>query len=299
VKLGAFACLCVAAGLTSPPALADDTLACVQAASTGQTLRDAHKLVAARDQFRACAAQQCPAIVQTQCASWLADVERSLPTVVVAAKDAAGSDLFDVKVSVDGAPLTTRLDGSAVPLDPGPHLFHFELADGTTVDRQALVREGAKDQNVTVVLVPAASAQALPTPRPPEAPAPGPAPPTPPPPADVPSRGLGTTRVMALGVAGVGVVGLGVGTVFGVMAMQRKSDAQNGGCAGQVCPSSAAPARDDARRDATLSTVFFVGGGVLAVAGATLWFLSPGPAHGALQVGLRVQGASAALVGTW
>jgi hypothetical protein len=49
-------------------------------------------LIEAREQLRACAAAQCPAVVQTDCAGWLAEVEKALRSVVVAAKDGAGVD---------------------------------------------------------------------------------------------------------------------------------------------------------------------------------------------------------------
>ena len=125
-------CLAVASVLVARGALADEKAACLDASSKGQTLRDQHKLVEARQQLRVCAAGGCPSVVQTDCAAWLADVEKAIPTVVLAAKNGAGADLFDVKVSVDGQPLASRLDGQALPLDPGPHAFRFEGADGRT-----------------------------------------------------------------------------------------------------------------------------------------------------------------------
>jgi len=39
----------------------------------GQILRDEHKLVEARDALRSCASVGCPAIVQNDCAGWLAE----------------------------------------------------------------------------------------------------------------------------------------------------------------------------------------------------------------------------------
>src|SRR5271167_2677163 len=94
--------LITAALLTLPAATAraDDKAACLDAASKGQSLRDHGKLVEARELFRRCAAQGCPQMVVQDCGGWLGDVEKSLPTVVVTAKDGSGNDLVDVKVSL-------------------------------------------------------------------------------------------------------------------------------------------------------------------------------------------------------
>src|SRR5262249_13965446 len=114
VKVRFLAALLLPYALATTAALADDKAACLQAASKGQRMRAQHDLVGARDQFRACAAAGCPAIVQRDCATWLTEVDKALPTVVVTAKDAAGADLVNVSVSVDGQPLLTKLDGRAL-----------------------------------------------------------------------------------------------------------------------------------------------------------------------------------------
>src|ERR1700733_10293046 len=95
----------VPAILVAAPAFADEKAACLDAASKGQRFRDTHKLVEAREQLRVCAAAQCPAVVQSDCANWLADVEKALPSVVLSAKSGTGVDLVDVTVSVDGQAL--------------------------------------------------------------------------------------------------------------------------------------------------------------------------------------------------
>jgi hypothetical protein len=264
----------IAASLAGSDALADDRAACLQAASSGQTLRDAHKLVEARDQFRVCAGPQCPSIVQTQCAAWLADVEKALPTVVLTAKDAAGADLFDVKVSVDGAPLTARLDGAAVPLNPGPHAFHFELADGTSADQQVMVREGGKDQSIAAVLHRAGAPEAPPLAA---APIPTTALPATPPPSDGASQGLGGMRIAALVVGGAGVVGVGVGSYFGLVAMSKKhdSDAQCPGGSSGPCSGTGVSLSKDAESAGNASTIAFAVGLAALAGGAVLWLVAP------------------------
>ena len=82
-------------------------------------------------------------------------------------------------------------------------------------------------------------------------------------------------KVTSLAMAGAGVLGLGVGTAFGLMAMSKKSDA-DAGCVGNVCTSvTAGAARSDARSAGDTSTAFFVAGGAVAAAGLTAWLLAP------------------------
>jgi hypothetical protein len=261
-------CVALSVALWGASARADgpppDKAACLDASSQAQGLRDAHKLLEARAKLRVCAQQACPAVVQKDCLTWIDAVEQSLPTVVIAAKDGTGRDLFDVKVTADGQPLTTKLTGDAIAMNPGPHAFHFETADGVVLDQQVMVREGVKNQSVAVVL-----GQAT-----------GPAAPTPPtanpagqpdtPPDNATSSGAGPWRTVGWITAGVGVVGLGLGTVFGVMAMSDKNAAN---CdASNACQASSL---DSANSAATVSTVGFIAGGVLLAGGVALVLFAP------------------------
>jgi hypothetical protein len=90
------------------------------------------------------------------------------------------------------------------------------------------------------------------------------------------SSGSGARGVaVALGVAGV--VGLGVGTYFGLDARSKWSDANS------QCPMPSAGCNVGARqtgqsadRSATFSTIGFAAGGVLLTGGVVLWLLSRG-----------------------
>jgi hypothetical protein len=272
---------------------AADKAACLDAASKGQRLRDAHKFVGARDQLRVCARAQCPAVVQSDCANWLEAVEKALPTVVVTAKNGAGADLIDVKVTADGEPFAARLDGQAVAIDPGPHTFRFEAADGTRVDQQVVVREGSQSQPITVVLgaPPAPVAPAAPT-----APTASPAP-APPPASPFPWKTVGWV------VGGAGVLGLGIGAVGGLLAIGDKNSAH---CNSNNVCTDGGPLKD-ASGAATLADVGFVAGGLLLAGGVALIVLGPdGPKEGgASGAGVKVVpsvssgGGGLLMAGTW
>jgi len=224
-------------------------------------------------------------MVVQDCGGWLADVEKNLPTVVVTAKDASGNDLVDVRVTLDGQPLLAKLTGEALPVNPGPHAFHFEAAGGLTVDRQVLVKQGDKNQEVAAVLGAPATAA-------PAAPQPAPVAPTPPPaPASSSSSGAWRTTGWVLG--GLGVVGLGVGAVFGIVSMNDKSSAH---CdANNFCDPGPL---DSGRSAATGADVGFMAGGAMLAAGLVLVLLAPsgsdatGSLHVTPLVGTGSAGAS-------
>ena len=96
-----------------------------QANESAQALRQSGKLREARAQLLVCVAASCPAPVRTDCAERVNEIERAMPTLVFDVKDKDGIAIDAVAVASDGAPLVTRLDGSAVPIDPGEHVFRF------------------------------------------------------------------------------------------------------------------------------------------------------------------------------
>src|SRR5215471_9806859 len=127
-----------------------DTSACIAASEKGQESRANGRLREAREQFKVCGADSCPAIVRRDCVQWLLEVVALAPTVVLGAKDREGRDLFDVTVTMDGEVLTQKLDGKSVMVDPGPHTFKFDAPGETAVTERVLVKEGEKARVVTV-----------------------------------------------------------------------------------------------------------------------------------------------------
>jgi hypothetical protein len=162
-------------------------------------------------------------------------------------------------------------------VDPGPHTFVFALADGTKKEVRVTVSTGAKDQSVSATLGQA-----------PFAPGPS-ATPTPPTPA-----ASGWQRPTGLVIGGAGVLALGVGAVFGVMAISAKSDMDKH-CGNAIdapsgkCDSLGLSSHDDASSRATLSTILVVGGAALAGVGALLFFTAPSARSSTPQVGIGPQ----------
>lgn len=138
--------------------------ACFAAAEAAQQLRADKKLSAARGEVLTCSRDVCPAMVRADCAKWLGEIDAATPTIIIRARDPGGRDVVDVKVSVDGQPLLDKLQGTSLPVDPGPHKFRYELPDGKTLEESVLIMEGEKGRVLQVDVKPAAEARVVPAP---------------------------------------------------------------------------------------------------------------------------------------
>jgi hypothetical protein len=135
-----------------PPQDASGKTMCIQQYESAQALRRDGKLLKAREALAVCAATTCPALLQTDCIAWLGEVARGIPSVVLQARSESG-DEAEVKVFIDGKQATTHLDGKAIELDAGRHVFRFERAPYTPVEKTIVVAEGEKNRVIAVTLV--------------------------------------------------------------------------------------------------------------------------------------------------
>lgn len=261
------------AGITPARADGPTTTDCLQASETSITLRGAHQLREARKQLLICSAASCPVDVRNECLRHVAEVNDTMPTVVFEAKDAAGNDLAAVKINMDGEPISDRLTGTSISLDPGEHVFVFETAGKPPVQKQFVIHEGEKNRREMIVFPgdpgahdtePASTATTPAT----TTTTPGAEPVT-------PASSGGGQRVAGLVVGGVGIVGLALGGIFGFMASSKWSKAQSdcgAGCAPNTLPQVE---KNDAENLALGSTVAFVVGGALVATGIVLFVSAP------------------------
>lgn len=178
--------------------------ACVQASEKGLDARERGALRAARAHFVTCAADACPKSMRVDCARWLDEVDASLPSIVVGAKDASGTDLFDVRVKVDGEPVEDVHSGRPVVLDPGPHVVHFERGKAPNLeirDVRVLLRTGERNRPVLATLDGGAGTSTTPT----------------------PSTSGSAVPVATWVFGGIGVLALGAFGTFAVIGSEEKS----------------------------------------------------------------------------
>jgi len=82
---------------------------------------------------------------------------------------------------------------------------------------------------------------------------------------------LSTMQLVGVGAAGVGVIGLGIGTVFGIITFSEQGTVEDH-CDGQFCDQEGIDADDAAHTAAAVSTVSLIAGTVLVGAGVVLFF---------------------------
>ena len=135
--------------LSARAARADSREECVAAYEQTQTLRDAGKLIQARQRALACTASACTAFIVKECTQWLAQIDAATPTVVFEVRDANGADTSAVQVSLDGSPWLAELDGKAKPIDPGAHVIRYAVG-GAEREVKVQVREAEKARKLSV-----------------------------------------------------------------------------------------------------------------------------------------------------
>ncbi len=179
----------------------------------------------------------------------------------------------------DGVPVANEELGLAVPVDPGDHAV-IVSAPGH-VQRTVNAHLGPENPNATVKVDHLDDSTPAPVPTPVPVPvAPSPAPqPAPSPAPDAPAgEGDSGQTMRTLGIVGMGVgaAGLGLGAMFGLMAKSALDNSNSGPCnASDHCTPAGLSDRQDASNKATLSTVMFVAGGVVAAAGIVVFLAAP------------------------
>jgi hypothetical protein len=187
--------------------------------------------------------------------------------VVVVAAEASAPGL---EVKRDGVSLSPGLWNQGTPIDPGDHLIAFS-APGKRSRSAKVHAEPAVETTVTApVLEDSTTSLSTTVAEPP------------------PSARLRTGAWVA---AGVGVVGIGLGSLFGVNALSDKASARrsctNGICTDQMGQDASVAAHSHA----VLSTIF-LGTGVAAIVGAVVLYrlsatASPRPSEVAAETPLR------------
>jgi serine/threonine-protein kinase len=203
-----------------------------------------------------------------------ASLEAKLPTLTIVV--APGADRPDLTVTRDGEPVGRPAWGTPIPVDPGAHAVQASAPGRKTWQGQARVDgPGAKASIDVPALDPDASAPApgATTSAPASGSTTAPAQPAAPETPSTSSPGS-TQRTIGLILGGVGIVGVGIGAVFGFVA-KSDNDGVGGNCNQGVCNQQGLSSLDSAHSAATVSTIAFAAGGAALAGGALLYFLAP------------------------
>jgi hypothetical protein len=279
-------------------------------ASAWTTFKDAVEIAAQRKDGR-----------ESKARAKVADLEGKLSKLVVTL---AGKPPSDIEVRQDGEVVSRAAWGSPVPVDPGTHRVTAKAPGYETWFTSVDVPPGASSTRVVVPDLEPEGAKAAPQPvpaaPPPTAPpiAPAPIAPAPAAPAQAlvpqaaespPSDSGSTQRAIGYVVGGVGVVGLGLGAIFG-LKMKSKLAERDSVCGPEYLCTSTDQAdqisqlTNTARNDATLSVVSVAVGATALVAGLAIVLTAPsGESRSTHAIDVRPWlgpgNAGAALTGRW
>jgi hypothetical protein len=174
-------------------------------------------------------------------------------------------DPVSLHVARDEVVVGRALFGAPTPTDPGPHQITVSAPGYRSWKTTAMVRA---DGSTTVVDVPAlekerpVSPETSVTPKHSEHPSSTP-----------PKRETWPPRWSAITAGGVGVVGVTLGTIFGLRSRAKRDESAKH-CDGNLCSDRrGVELGDEAITAGNVSTVAFVVGGVGLATGATLWIL--------------------------
>lgn len=250
-------------------------------------------------------------------------LEPKLSKLVV--KVAPESQAEGLVVKRNGKPLDAALFGAALPVDPGEHAIEASAPHRSTWISKVQVEAKA---GITTVRVPVlgkepsqagASGTGLAQTSPDSTPAGTSAAPGPRvtgassalgPAGDSPEQpsGWSSQRTVAIGLGGVGIAGLALGTVFGVMTFGEVREIEEKGLCTADDPPRCDPqdVYDDARAYANVSNVAFGVGGAALIAGVVLLATAPSgrakkPAGRYITVepAVGMEAAGFALRGAW
>jgi serine/threonine-protein kinase len=201
-----------------------------------------------------------------------------------------------LEVRRDGEVVPSALWGTPVPVDPGPHSVQA-TAPGK-IPWEGAAPAPAAGATTTVEIPVLATAPVIAAP-PPAVDVSNVSPPTA---VGDPTRGR-TQRIAGVVVASAGVVSLGVGALFGALALSKKGDESSGCRNGDRCTTGDASLSQTAVSDGNVSTVLLSVGAAAVVGGGVLWLTAPrkgAPAAGWTAAPIvTAHSAGAGITGVW
>jgi len=177
-----------------------------------------------------------------------------------------------LKLRRDGVELPAASWGTALPIDAGSHQLEATAPGKEPWTKNVTVQDGGATMSVDVPALrdrSAAPTEPAMPPEPTEPVAPGGGE------TELRSEGASAMQIAGIITLGVGVVGLGVGTAFAVVASSSNDESLDHCRTETLCSPTGLELRDDAKSEAAISTIFFAAGGVLAAAGLTIFLLAP------------------------
>jgi hypothetical protein len=248
--------------------------ACTAIYKSAQERERAGKLREATQLLSTCTSS-CVPVQKKKCAARSTHIEAEIPSIVPSVTDDARTD---VQVRMDGELLTSRLDGRALPVDPGMHEFTFSTEMGVVATHQLSIERGQHGQPISVALHSSdkrvhkettATAQPKTTLTNPALTRPLYSDSSEGPPASSDARRRLGPPALAFVTGGIGVVGLGTGLLLTIWARRDNSDLQ------ASCAPNCRPASVDHVRKLYFAADVSLGVGAVGLGLASYLFLKP------------------------
>ena len=198
-----------------------------------------------------------------------------LATLTIAVADDVRAE-SGLEVRRDGVLAGAAQWGIASPVDRGTHVVVATAPGKSKWVKTVEVTDGAALMVTVDALFPVASAEQLPAKE-----------------EDAAASLWGPQRLASLAVGGAGLVALGAGSYFGVLASAKQKQSNDGLCDGNQCDQAGIDLRTDAIHAANATTALLVVGGAAVTVGVVLFVTAPGSksqATTALRIGVGPRG---------
>lgn len=170
-------------------------------------------------------------------------------------------------VKLDGKRFDAPSLGVALPVDPGAHAITTQAPGAPTHTQHISIKKGER-KSITLVVALAPTPPATHPAAPPVAPA------TPAPEPGAEQR-PSHQKTWAYVLGGVGIAGIGVGSVTGLLAMSKKSTVDSQCSTPTTCSPTGKQAADSGKSLALVSTIGFGVGAAGLISGVVLWLTAP------------------------
>ena len=157
--LGVALCLCAKPAATDPDPDAKDAAkaksqrkVCAATYKSALQLEQSARLRQAKELLLSCAKATCGATIKQRCLSRYQQLDADIPSVVPLVSDENGDPRTDVQVTIDNELLTSRLDGRALPVDPGVHEFSFTVDGAVLATQKIMIVQGQRNRPISIAL---------------------------------------------------------------------------------------------------------------------------------------------------
>lgn len=266
ISCGSLGIIALSSGLAAAQQESPSKASCAQAYESAQESRASGQLQETRERLSFCARPECPNFVQKDCARWLEEVDRELPSIVLyPVGDADVTARATVKL--DGKEVPGALGGGPIVLDPGKHELTVERPGEAPVTRVIMAQQGVQNRSIKIELGPTDAESNMAQP-----------------PSDAMSPASSPLRPYAYAAWGVGAVGLGVFAVMGTLGRADESALKDECGRKAEVPAQVGPGvclqqtiderQSSYQREFVIADVGLVTGIIGAATGTVLFFLS-------------------------